>query len=122
VERELQKVGAAFFPASASDFVDALCGLFEHVTRTNRTMTTARLVLFMEASHNPALREAVARGRTAMESSVVTALARLGASDPQTAAAAIMACAEGLILHRIVRHDDTDPCPTLELVVSAALT
>ncbi|MPZ67459.1 MAG: TetR family transcriptional regulator [Pseudonocardiaceae bacterium] len=121
VERELPEVGAAFSPASAADFVDALCGLFDYTTRANRTLTTARLVLFMEASHNSVLREAVSRGRTAMEASVVPALARLGAHDPQTAATAVMACFEGLILHRIARRDDTDPRPTFDLVVRAAL-
>lgn len=59
--------------------------------------------------------------RVAMESSVVLALARLGAHDPQVAANAVMACAEGLILHRIARGDDTDPRPTFDLVVRAAL-
>jgi DNA-binding transcriptional regulator YbjK len=121
VEREMAEVGAAFSPASAADLVDALCGLFEYTTGANGTLTTARLVLFMEAAHNPALREAVSHGRAAMESSVVPVLARLGAPDPQAAAAAVMACAEGLILHRIVRHDDTDPRPAFDLVVRGAL-
>jgi hypothetical protein len=31
-----------------------------------------------------------------------------------------MACAEGLILHRIARHDDSDIRPVLNLVVRAA--
>jgi hypothetical protein len=35
--------------------------------------------------------------------------------------AVAMACAERLILHRIARHDDSDPRPALELVVRAAL-
>jgi DNA-binding transcriptional regulator YbjK len=122
VEREMPEVGAAFSPASAADFVDAMCGLFEYTTRTNRTLTTARLVLFMEASHDSALREALSRGRAAMESSVVPALARLGAHDPQAAANAIAACFEGLILHRIARHDDADPRPTFELVMRATLS
>jgi len=117
----MPEVGAALFPGSAADFVDALCELFDYTTRTNRTLTTARLVLFMEASHNSALREAVSRGRAAMEASVVPVMARLGARDPVVAAAAIMACAEGLILHRIVRDDESDPHPTFDLVVRAAL-
>lgn len=121
VERELSAVDAAFNPASAADFVDAMVGLLEYTTRANRVLTTARLVLFMEASHDSALRAAVSRGRTAIESLVLPALARLGAKDPQTAASTIMACFEGLILHRIARSDDTDPRPTLELVVNAAL-
>jgi len=122
VERELSQVGTAIPVASASDLVDAMCGLFRYVTEHNRTVTAARLTLFMEASHNPALRDAVSRGRTAMESSMIAALEQLGATDPTTSAATLMACAEGLILHRIVRHDDSDPRPVFDLVVRAALS
>ena len=56
-----------------------------------------------------------------METLGVVAFARLGARDPHTAATAIAACSEGLVLHRIARHDPTDPRPTFELVVRAAL-
>lgn len=120
VERELPQVGAGVSATTPAELVDTLCDLFEYVTRHNRDMTTARLVLFMEASHNVALREAVSRGRTAMESSMAGALARLGASDAGVASAALMACLEGLILHRVVRHDESDPRPVIELVVRAA--
>jgi len=113
--------GAAFSPASADELVEALCGLLEYTTRVNHTVTTARLVLFVEASHDASLRKALSRGRAAMEASVAPALARLGAKDPQIAGEAIAACFEGLILHRIARHDDTDPRPLFELVVRAAL-
>jgi hypothetical protein len=98
-----------------------MCDLFDYVTCHNRSMTAARLTLFMEASHDPSLLEPVSRGRAAMESSVVAVMTRLGASDPAVASASVMACLEGLILHRIVRHDDSDPRPVIELVVSAAL-
>jgi hypothetical protein len=40
-------------------------------------------------------------------------MARLGASDPFAAALALMACSEGIILHRIARHDPTDARPLL---------
>jgi hypothetical protein len=56
-----------------------------------------------------------------MEATVIPALAELGAGNPRAAAAAIAACSEGLILHKIARHDDTDPRPTFDLVVRAAL-
>lgn len=75
----------------------------------------------MEASHDPALQAKVAHGRDAMEASAVLVLARLGAHDPHAAATTVMACSEGLIVHRIARHDDTDPRPAFELVVRAAL-
>jgi hypothetical protein len=71
------------------------------------------------ASHNAALREALSRGRAAMEDLAV-ALARLGPAN-HMAGIAVAACFEGLLLHRIARHDPTDPRPTFELVVRAAL-
>jgi DNA-binding transcriptional regulator YbjK len=121
VEREMPGVGEAFSPTSAEDLVDAFCRLFAYTTETNRTLTTARLVLFMEASHDERLREALTRGRDAMTATVLPALAQLGAQNPLAASAAIAACFEGLILHRIARHDDADPRPTFELLVRAAL-
>jgi DNA-binding transcriptional regulator YbjK len=120
-EFDLTQVGVAFSPTSPDELVDTLCQLFEYMTREARTQTTARLILFMEASHTPALQQALSRGRAAMETVVVLALARLGARDPQAAATAVAACVEGHVLHRIARHDDTDPRPTFDLVVRAAL-
>jgi Tetracyclin repressor-like, C-terminal domain len=118
--------GAALRPASGEKLIEALCRLFDHMTRVNRITTTARLVLFMEGSHNSSLGEALSRGREALESVVVVALARLDAHDPATAATTVAACFEGLLVHRIARHDETDPRrqdprPTFELVVRAAL-
>ena len=123
VERELPEVAGATSPSldSPGELVEALCAAFEHITSANRRVTTARLVLFMEASHNAALREAASRGRAAMEAMGVVALARLGARDPQTAAVAMASCFEGLMLHRIARDDQTDPRPIIALVVQAAL-
>ena len=121
VELDTPADGAGFRPASAEEFVEALCRLLDHLTVVNRISTTARLVLFMEGSHNSSLREDLSRGREVLESVVVVALARLGAHDPATAATTVAACFEGLLLHRIARHDETDPRPAFELVVRAAL-
>lgn len=121
VEREMAGAGAAFAPRSVDEFVDGLVALVDHITRDQRTVTTARLVLFMEASHDPALREALWRGRALIATAVEATLRGLGARDARTAAGALMACSEGLILHRIARHDDTDVRPVLDLVARAAL-
>ncbi|PFG39400.1 TetR family transcriptional regulator [Georgenia soli] len=122
LELEQAEVGAAFAqPASAAEFVDGLCDLFDYLSRTRRTQTTARLVLFMEASHDVDLRDALSAARRGMVSSAVVAMASLGARDPEVAAAGIAACFEGLLLHSIARHDDADPRPVLELVVRGAL-
>lgn len=122
VETEMAGAGAAFAPTSAGEFLDALVGLVDHVTTGDqRTVTAARLVLFMEGSHDPALREALWRGRARFAAALEPVLRGLGARDPEVAAGAIMACSEGVILHRIARNDDTDARPILELVVGAAL-
>lgn len=121
VELELRDVGQAMTPASAAEFIDGLCFLIDDVTDGNRVLTTARLALFVEGSHDDELQKGLSRGRAAMEKSVVYALARLGAPNPIAGAAAVMACCEGTILHRIARGDDTDPRPMFELIVKAAL-
>lgn len=120
VAREIPPVESAA-PATADELVELLGGLVEHVSGPDRTLTTARLVLFMEASHNPDLRDAVSAGRTAMEGSVHRILDGLGAADPVHAAQSLMACAEGMILHRIVRNDRSDPRPAFALAVRGAL-
>jgi DNA-binding transcriptional regulator YbjK len=120
-ESEVQALGTAFTPATAEEFVDIMCGLFDYLTRVNRVRTTARLVLFLEGSHDPVIREALSRGREAVENTAVAALAGLGAPEPREAARAIAAASEGLILHRIARHDDVDPRPTYELLLKVAL-
>ena len=108
-------------PSTVEAFLAQLCGVLDHVTGKNRIQTTARLVLFMEASHDPALREVINRARARMEADLVVTMAALGSRDPIRAAAAIAASAEGLILHRIARHDTTDARPVLELVIRAGL-
>ena len=121
VEQERRPVSVAFVPRSPDELVDAMCTLLEVTTQQNRDLTTARLVLFVEASHNAVLREALSRGRETLSEGVVSALAEMGAHDPRAAAEAIAACFEGLILHRIARHDTTDPRPVFEAVVRGAL-
>lgn len=121
VEQELRPVRVAFAPRSPAELVDGMCALLEVTSGANRDLTTARLVLFMEASHNAALRESLSRGRATLAAGIVAALAEMGARDPEAAAETIAACFEGLLLHRIARHDSTDPRPIFETVVRGAL-
>jgi DNA-binding transcriptional regulator YbjK len=121
LEREVAGMEATFAPRSTEELLDALVALLDRTTEDQRTLTTARLVLFMEASHDPALRETLGRGRAILEAALRGVLDDLGVSDTVASARAIMACAEGLILHRIARHDDSDIRPVLDLVVRAAL-
>ena len=56
-----------------------------------------------------------------MEATLLPALARLGARDPQLATDALAACFEGLFLHDIGRHAQLDARRVLDLVVRAAV-
>ncbi len=120
-EVDRQAAGPAFRPSTAEEFVDAMCWLFDLVSRVNRVQTTARLILFLEGSHDPVLRESLSRGHAALKAGAVEALAALGVAEPEVAANAITAVSEGLILHRIARHDDVDPRPAYELIARAVI-
>lgn len=121
VEQELAELDPAFRPRSFQELVGGLTHGIEALTGPARTRTAARLALFFEASHDEELRISITRGRMVMEGILTAALARLGARDPETAAAAVAACSEGIILHRVVRRVDIDPYPVLDLVVRAAV-
>jgi DNA-binding transcriptional regulator YbjK len=119
LERELEKVDATVVPATAEEFVDTLCALYAVATGPLRAVTTARLVLFVEGSHHPTLREALSHGRVLMMASAERLMRTFGAADPATAAATLGAVYEGMLLHAVARGDDSDPRPMLALVVRA---
>ena len=121
LESERPAVGAGFAPATEEDLVETLAGLLDHITGPGRVASTARLVLFVEGSHNAALRETLSIGRSQLLDLTRPQLARLGATDPDAAAETLAACMEGLILHRIGRNDTADARPVLATVIRGAL-
>jgi DNA-binding transcriptional regulator YbjK len=120
--RDLAGLAAAPEPQDADELVDLLCAAFARMTGPDRVATTARLILFLEASHDAALRERAQRGRELLMTWAVQLFERLGAPDPDAAAFAVAAASEGMLLHAIGRHDPTDPRPTLRTVVDAVLS
>ncbi|AEG44976.1 TetR/AcrR family transcriptional regulator [Isoptericola variabilis] len=119
--RDLAGVASAPEPRDADELVDLLCSTFAWMTGPHRVATTARLVLFLEASHDEALRERAQRGRELLMAWSEQLFERLGARDPQAAAFTVAAASEGMLLHAIARHDPTDPRPTYQTVVDAVL-
>lgn len=120
-QKELPVLGSLPAPENAEEFVRQVVALVDYTTGPNRTVTAARLAVFGEAAHDAEISAAVSRGRTGFELAVTGMLARLGSRDPLTAARAVMACAEGIILHRMARHDDADARPVIDVVVRGAL-
>ena len=121
IEVETPPAREATLPDTGEQLVESMAQLIDATTGERRALSAARLTLFMEAGHNAKLREAVTEGRRTLEQFVTGVFTRLGAPDPTAAATALMACAEGIILHRIVRHDSTDARPALRVVVQGAL-
>lgn len=118
---ESPAVGRALAPRTAEELIDALLELFEFLTGPQRTPTTARMALLVEAGHDEFLRAALARGRAAMEQVVRPAFIALGAPDPDLATQVLATTFEGMFLHVIAEHGDLDPRRLLELVIRAAL-
>jgi AcrR family transcriptional regulator len=116
-----QEVSGALEVSTASDLVDRLCALLERATGPERAQTAARFALFVEAGHDPTLREPLARGRAMLEAPLVLALAGLGAPDPRAATAVLVPCLQGLLLRHISRLDESDPRPVVSRVVQAVL-
>lgn len=116
-ERELAEVSFDVDPSrlTVDGLIDALCAGIEVQTGERRTRTMARYVLFLESAHDPELRAPLVANRQRFETFAVAALAALGAPDPAVAARALMACGEGLALHRMT----VDPAADLRAVVAA---
>jgi DNA-binding transcriptional regulator YbjK len=120
--RDLAGLAGAPEPRTADELVDVLSAWYAHATGPDLVATTARLAVFLEASHDPDLRVRATRGRAALAGWAVPVLARLGAADPEAAFAVVAAASEGLLLHAVARRDPADPRPTLASAVRGALT
>ncbi|MCC3289356.1 MULTISPECIES: TetR/AcrR family transcriptional regulator [unclassified Arthrobacter] len=108
-EREMGGISGAFAAGTPAELIDSLGTLIETTTGPLRVLTTARLAVFLEASRDPQLQEVASGGRQAMRAVIADAFERLGAAEPGRLSDAVVACCEGLILHRITRGDTTDP-------------
>lgn len=106
---------------TVEELVEQSAQAIELVTGPLRVGSAARLAIFLEAARDERLRERVSASRAAYVEVMVAAMRELGAADPASAAEALMAASEGIILHRIARHDERDPRPLLEVVVRGAL-
>jgi len=120
-QRELAEMAPPAQPRTPEELVGMLTGMLDFITGPNRTATAARLALFSEAAHDPAIRGAISRGHQLMRTWAESVLTDLGAPDPVVAAVALIAMSEGFILHRIARGDLTDPRPAFQLLVRSVL-
>jgi DNA-binding transcriptional regulator YbjK len=107
--------------ASVDEVIDALCALIEAQTTTHRLRTVARYAMFLASTQDDELRAPLLANRHAFEGWMVALLTGLGAHSPEEHARTVMACAEGLVMHRISIDAELPVRPTIETVLRACL-
>lgn len=122
VATELPTLESLVRAGSPEQLADELSTLFDRLTGPFRAQTAARLALFVEASHDEAVRAALGRGRARIADPLRSVFAELGAPDPDLGVQLVATCFEGLFLHVIGRYAEVDPRPIIAATVRAALT
>lgn len=122
VEHELPAVLTGFRAETADELIASLIELFGQLVGPGRTITAARLALYVEAAHDEAVRNALIEGRTAIQAPILPAFAALGTPDPAFATALIATCFEGLFLQVLGSYADVDPAPLIAAAVRAGLS
>ncbi len=122
-EQELGDAAPTFDPstATADDLIDFLCGLIETETGPFRSRTLARYALFLEGANNDALKAPLVQNRQRFEQWTQSILTAMGAPSPVAATKSLMACSDGLVLHRVTVDPDAELRPAIALAVHGCL-
>lgn len=106
---------------STEQFIDALSSLIAVQSGPLASRTRARYALFLEGSRSPELLAPLLEQRAVYVEWTTALLAQIGARSPSAAARALMATAEGLVLHRVTVDPDAEIRPVIDRVVRACL-
>ncbi|OLT53592.1 TetR/AcrR family transcriptional regulator [Cellulosimicrobium sp. CUA-896] len=120
-ERERAELDPAGAPAISGpdDLVDALCAGIVLQTGPFATRTRARYALFLELAGDPELGRPLRHQRQEFERWTERVVTDIGIPDPAPATRALMALADGLLLHRLTVDPDLDLRPAVERAVRA---
>jgi DNA-binding transcriptional regulator YbjK len=122
-ESERAEFAAQPLPAveTPEQLVDALTGMIAAQTGPLAGRTRARYALFLEGAGDPELLRPLLAQRTAFVEWTTAILARVGAHSPDESVRALMAAADGLVLHRVTIDPDAEIRPVIERAVRASL-
>lgn len=120
-ERERADFDPAAMPATTGleGLVEGLSAMAELQTGPFATRTRARYALFLELAADPELGEPLRRQRHEFERWTEQMVTAVGIADPVPATRAIMALADGLLLHRLTVDPALDVRPAIERAVRA---
>ncbi|WP_341715696.1 TetR family transcriptional regulator C-terminal domain-containing protein [Micromonospora sp. FIMYZ51] len=109
-------------PIDPDTFATTLGTLVHRLATTDRTLTLARLAIFAEAAHQPALRQHIAHGQRQLATWATPLLAALGARHPATAQRLLLALVDGLLNHQLANPDPAfEPTPAIAALLPAIL-
>ncbi|GAA2091930.1 hypothetical protein GCM10009841_00530 [Microlunatus panaciterrae] len=120
-ERERADFDPAAMPAimGLDGLIEGLCAMAELQTGRFAARTRARYALFLELSSDPELGEPLRRQRREFERWTGLMVMAVGIADPVPATRALMALADGLLLHRLTVDPELDLRPVIERAVRA---
>ena len=120
-ERERADLDPAGTPTitGVDELVDGLCAMAALQTGPYAARTRARYALFLELAGDPELGEPLRRQRLAFERWTEQMVTAVGIPDPGPATRALMALADGLLLHRLTVDPTLDLRPAIERAVRA---
>ncbi|MEU5941024.1 TetR family transcriptional regulator [Micromonospora sp. NPDC047548] len=100
----------------------ALGTLVHHLTHDGRVLTLARLAIFGEAAHQPALQHQIARTQQELTAWAAPLMAALGARHPVPALRLLLAVIDGLLNNQLAFPDPAfDPTTAIATVLPAIL-
>lgn len=120
-ERERADFDPAAMPviSRVADLVDGLCVMAELQTGPFASRTRARYALFLELADDPELGEPLRRQRREFEQWTEQLVTAIGVADAVPATRALMALADGLLLHRLTVDPALELRPIIERAVRA---
>jgi DNA-binding transcriptional regulator YbjK len=107
--------------ATAEDLIELICAMVERASGPEAARTRVRLALSLEAAYSPHLRTPLREQRGAFVAWAADLLAQVGASQPEEAARTLLACANGLLFHRLTVEPDAEIRPVIKRCVRACL-
>lgn len=120
-ERERSDVEPSGLPEvdDVDALVEVLCAMVELQTGPLATRTRARYALWLEVAGDPELLAPLSAQRGEFERWTDHVVTALGITDPVPASRALMAAADGLILHRLTVDPSLELRPAVERAVRA---
>ena len=120
-ERERDDMEPAAMPAilGVDELIAGLCAMVERQAGPFAARTRARYALFLELADDPGLGEPLRRQRREFERWTEGIITAVGITDPVPATRALMALADGLLLHRLTVDPTLDMRPAIQRAVRA---